>query len=290
MSNPKVEYFNAPLMRNAEIIERPTDLTAITKKFTQEAIHFIEQNKDKPFFLYLAHTAPHVPLFSSREFENKSLSGVYGDVVEEIDWSVGEVLAAIKQNGLDDNTFVVFTSDNGPWTAFHELGGSTGLLSGGKGSRGTFEGGMRMPTIFRWPSKLEQGVVMEMATSLDLLPTISKLAHVKLPNDRIYDGYDLSPVMFETGKNPRDLVFYYRDTKLLAIRKGKYKAHFEVRGDNDDIIFTMTDVPLLFNLDIDPSEKFNIADKHSEIIEEMKEIMKHHHAGIVPVENQLEKR
>lgn len=290
MSKPKLEYFNAPLMRNAEIIERPTDLRAITKKFTREAVHFIGQNKDKPFFLYLAHTAPHVPLFSSREYENKSLSGVYGDVVEEIDWSVGEVLAAVEQNGLDDNTFVVFTSDNGPWTAFHELGGSTGLLSGGKGSRGTFEGGMRMPTIFRWPGKLEQGVVMEMATLLDLLPTFSKLANVSLPNDRIYDGYDISPVMFETGKNPRDVVFYYRDTKLLAIRKGEYKVHFEVRGEGDNVNFTMKDVPLLFNLNIDPSEKFNIADKHPEIIAEMKEILKQHQAGIVPVENQLEKR
>ena len=290
MSNPKVEYFNAPLMRNAEIIERPTDLTAITKKFTQEAIHFIEQNKDKPFFLYLAHTAPHVPLFSSREFENKSLSGVYGDVVEEIDWSVGEVLAAIKQNGLDDNTFVVFTSDNGPWTAFYEFGGSVGLLSGGKGSRGTFEGGLRMPTIFRWPGKLKPGVVMEMATSMDLLPTISELANVSLPDDRIYDGYDIAPVMFDTGENPRDEVFYYRDTNVLAIRKGKYKVHFELRGENDNILHTMKDVPLLFNLNIDPSEKDNLADKHPGIIEEMKEILKHHQASIVPVENQLEKR
>jgi arylsulfatase A-like enzyme len=290
MRNPKVEYFNAPLMRNAETIDRPTDLTSITKKFTQEAVSFIEQNKDKPFFLYLAHTAPHVPLFSSREFKDKSIGGVYGDVVEEIDWSVGEVLAALKQNGLDDNTFVVFTSDNGPWKAFNELGGSAGLFSGGKGSRGTFEGGLRMPTIFKWTGKLKSGVVMDMATNLDLLPTISKLANVSLPNDRMYDGYDISPVMFGTGKNPRDVVFYYRDDNLLAIRKGKYKVHFEVRGENDNIIFTGKDAPLLFNLDIDPSERVNIADKHPEIIEEMKEIMKHHKAGIVPVENQLEKR
>lgn len=290
MKNPKLEYFNAPLMRNAEIIERPTDLTTITKKFTREAIHFIERNKDKPFLLYLAHTAPHVPLLSSREFENKSLRGVYGDVVEEIDWSVGEVLAALVNNGLDDNTFVIFTSDNGPWISLHQFGGNSGLLSGGKGSRGTFEGGIRMPTIFRWPGKLKPGVVMEMATSMDLLPTISKLAHVNLPTDRIYDGYDISPVMFETGKNPRDVVFYYRDTKVLAIRKGAYKVHFEVRRENDHDIFTMKDVPLLFNLNIDPSEQFNIADKHPEMIEEMKEILTHHQAGIMPVENQLEKR
>jgi len=122
MFNPKLEYFNAPLMRNSETIEQPADLTTTTKRFTQEAIHFINQNKDKPFFLFMAHTAPHVPLFSSCEFRNKSLRGIYGDVVEELDWSVGEILATLKQNGLDKNTFVVFTSDNGPWTTFKDQG------------------------------------------------------------------------------------------------------------------------------------------------------------------------
>jgi len=289
MFNPKLEYFNAPLMRNSETIEQPADLTTITKRFTQEAIHFINQNKDKPFFLYMAHTAPHVPLFSSCEFRNKSLRGIYGDVVEELDWSVGEILATLKQNGLDKNTFVVFTSDNGPWTGFHDLGGSTGILSGGKGNGGTFEGGTREPTIFKWSGKIEPGVIMDMATGMDLLPTISKLADVSLPNDRIYDGFDLTPVMFGTGKDPRDIVFYYRDTQLFAIRKGEYKVHFKILPDNGNDIFTIRDLPLLFNLNIDPSEKYNIADKHPEIIAEMKEIMKQHQAGIVPVENQLEK-
>lgn len=290
MKNPEVEYFNAPLYRNKEVIEQPTDMTAITKRFTHEAVQFIENNKDDPFFLYLAHTAPHVPILSSKEFKNKSVGGVYGDVIEEIDWSVGEVIAALKKNGLDENTFVIFTSDNGPWTSFKELGGSAGLLSGGKGSRGTFEGGMRMPTIFKWPQKLKPGVVMDIATNLDLLPTISKLANVEMVKDRIYDGYDISPVMFETGKNPRELVYYYRDTKLLALRKGKYKVHFEVRQENENDIFTMKDVPLLFNLNIDPSEKNNIANKHPEIIAEMNELKKQHEASIIPVENQLEKR
>jgi len=287
--DPKVEYFNVPLMRNAEIIEQPTDQTTYTKRCTQEAIHFIKQNKDRPFFLYLAHTAPHVPLFRSREFENKSLRGIYGDVVEELDWSVGEILTFLKQNGLDNNTLVVFTSDNGPWTGFHDLGGSTGILSGGKGNGGTFEGGTREPTIFKWSGKIEPGVIMDMATGMDLLPTISKLADVSLPNDRIYDGFDLTPVMFGTGKDPRDIVFYYRDTQLFAIRKGEYKVHFKILPDNGNDIFTIRDLPLLFNLNIDPSEKYNIADKHPEIIAEMKEIMKQHQAGIVPVENQLEK-
>src|SRR5450759_895142 len=137
VTKPKIDYFNVPLMRNSEIIERPADQTTITKRYTQEAINFIKQNKKKPFFLYLAHSMPHVPLFRSKEFENKSLRGIYGDVIEELDWSVGEIFSALKQNGLDDNTFVVFTSDNGPWLTFNEQGGSAGLLSGGKG--GTYE-------------------------------------------------------------------------------------------------------------------------------------------------------
>lgn len=290
MRNPLPELFNAPLMRNADIIERPTDLTQITEKFTQEAVQFIERSKDEPFFLYLAHTAPHVPLLSSKQFENKSKRGVYGDVVEEIDWSVGEVLAALKANGIDDNTFVIFTSDNGPWISLDVIGGSAGLLSGGKGSRGTFEGGLRMPTILRWPDKLKPAVVREMASSLDLLPTFAKLGGVTLPDDRLYDGYDITPVLFNTGENPRNVFYYYRDTKVLAVRKDKYKAHFEVRGENDNILFTGKDVPLLFDLNVDPSEKVNIADQHPEIIEELQGILKEHQATIKPATNQLEIR
>jgi len=287
MFNPKLEYFNAPLMRNSETIEQPADLTTITKRFTQEAIHFINQNKDKPFFLYMAHTAPHVPLFSSCEFRNKSLRGIYGDVVEELDWSVGEILATLKQNGLDKNTFVVFTSDNGPWTTFKDQGGSAGMLSGGKG--GTYEGGMREPAIFRWPGKLKPGVIMDIATSMDLLPTICKLANVKLRKDRIYDGYDISQVLFGTGKDPRDIVFYYRDVQVFAIRKGEYKAHFITQPEYNDETVIIHDPPLLFNLNVDPSEKNNIAAKNPVIIAEIKAILKQHLATVIKVENQLEK-
>ena len=287
--NPKAEYFNVPLVRNSEIIERPADLTTTTKRFTQEAVNFIHKNKDNPFFLYLAHTAPHVPLFSPAEFKNKSLRGSYGDIVEELDWSVGEVLSALKQNGLDNNTLVIFTSDNGPWLGYGELGGSAGLLSGGKGNKGTFEGGMREPTIFRWPNHLKSGVIMDMATTLDLLPTFIKLADAKLPTDRIYDGFDISPVMFGSGKDPREVVFYYRDSQLFAIRKGNYKVHFKILAENEKDLFTFKDLPLLFDLNVDPSEKYNIADRHPEIIAQLKEIIKQHQATIIPVENQLDK-
>jgi len=285
--NPKIDYFNVPLMRNSEIIERPADQTTITKRYTQEAVKFIEENKENPFFIYLANSMPHVPLFRSKEFENKSLRGIYGDVIEELDWSVGEILNSLKQYGLDDNTLVVFTSDNGPWLIYQDQGGSAGLLTGGKG--GTYEGGMREPTIFRWPGKLKPGVVMDIATTMDLLPTFSNLANAQLPNDRIYDGYDISPVMFGTGNDPRDIVYYYRDTDVYAIRKGDYKAHFFTQPEYRSEVVTKQDPPLLYNLNIDPSEKHNIAENHPEVVAEMKKILLEHQDSLVQVENQLEK-
>ena len=287
LTKPKIDYFNVPLMRNSEIIERPADQTTITKRYTQEAVNFIKQNKEKPFFLYLAHSMPHVPLFRSKEFENISLRGIYGDVIEELDWSVGEILSALKENGLDENTFVIFTSDNGPWLIFNEFGGSAGLLKGGKG--GTNEGGMREPTIFWWPGKIKSGVVMDMATTMDILPTFCSLAGAHLPNDRIYDGFDISSVIFGTGPDPRDVVFYYRDTQVYAIRKGAYKAHFITQPAYGSDIKTIQDPPLLYNLNVDPSEKYNIAEKHPKVIAEIKKILQEHLSTLVPVENQLEK-
>lgn len=285
--HPKIEYFNVPLMRNAEIVERPADQTTITKRYTQEAVKFIEQHKKEPFFLYLAHSMPHIPLFRSPEFENRSLRGVYGDVIEELDWSVGEVLKALTSYGLDRNTMVIFTSDNGPWTAFNEIGGSAGLLSGGKG--GTYEGGMREPAIFWCPGMIKPGVIMELGTTLDLLPTLCKLAGVTLPNDRVYDGYDISPVILGTGHSPREVVLYYRDTEVFAVRKGAYKAHFITQSEYGPDKPQIQEPPLLFDLNIDPSEKLNIAKDHPEVIEEIKKILAAHKATITPVENQLEK-
>jgi len=284
---PKIEYFNVPLMRNAEIIERPADQTTITKRYTQEAVKFIEQNKDKPFFLYLAHSMPHVPLFRSPEFENRSLRGIYGDVIEELDLSVGEIIKTVTNSGLDDNTFVIFTSDNGPWLIFNQQGGSAGLLSGGKG--GTYEGGMREPAIFWCPGKIKPGVVMELGTTMDLLPTFCKLANSTLPNDRIYDGYDISPVILGTGPSPRDIVLYYRDTEVFAIRKGAYKAHFVTQSEYGQDKPLIQDPPLLFNLNVDPSEKYNVAAEHPTVIAEIKQVLEEHRKTLVAVENQLEK-
>lgn len=300
--NERYQAFNVPLMRDKEIVERPADQRTITKRYTEEAISKIKSFKDEPFFIYLAHSLPHIPLFRSDEFNGKSKAGIYGDVIEEIDWSVGEIINALKEEGLDENTLVIFTSDNGHWHTYKTHGGSGGILRGSKG--GTFEGGMRVPAIFRWPGKVKPGVIMDMGATLDILPTVCALSNTKLPEDRIYDGYNLSDVLLNKGKSPREVVLYYRDTEPFAIRKGDYKAHFIVQLEygNDKTAHYITspefvaganpivlDQPLLYNLSIDPSEKYDIANDHPEIIEELRLLMEKHLETVVPVENQLEK-
>lgn len=288
-SNPKIDYFQLDLIRNGNVVEHPVDQTTITKRYTEETIQFISENKKNPFFVYLAHTMPHVPLFRSKAFENKSLRGIYGDVVEELDWSMGKIMDYLKETGLDKNTLVIFTSDNGPWLIpFNEQGGSAGLLRGGKG--GAFEGGMRVPTLFWWPGKVEHHVVMDMASSLDLFPTFCHLAGIEQSNDRIVDGYDLSPLLFGNGKSKREHMFYYRHQKIFAVRIGAYKVHFSVTDENgNEKDLVQSGSPLVYNLEIDPSEKYNIADTNEEIIEIAKKLADKHLASVVPVENQLEK-
>jgi arylsulfatase A len=283
----RYQAYNVPLMRDTQIIERPADQRTITKRYTEEAITRIKSFKDQPFFLYLAYSFPHIPLFRSEGFKDISRAGIYGDVIEEIDWSVGQILETLKNEGIAENTFVVFTSDNGPWLTFKTHGGTAGLLRGGKG--GTFEGGMREPTIFWWPGKIEPGVIMEMATTMDLLPTFCNLANVKIPDDRIYDGYDISAVIFGNGPNPRNVVYYYRDTEVFAIRKGGYKAHFITQPEYGSNVRTIHDPPLLFNLDVDPSENYDVAQDHPDIIADIKKILEDHILTLIPVENQLEK-
>ncbi len=283
----RFEAYNVPLMHNERIVERPADQRTITSRYTNEAITKIKEFKGDPFFIYLAHNMPHIPLFRSEEFKGVSRGAIYGDVIEEIDWSVGQILEALQEEGLSDNTLVIFTSDNGPWLSYKTHGGSAGLLRGGKG--GTFEGGMRVPAIFWWPGKIEPGVEMEMATTLDIFPTFAKLADIDLPDDRVYDGYDITPILFGTGNNPRDAVFYYRDTEVFAVRKGDFKAHFITQQEYGKEQPTTHDVPLLYNLREDPSEQFDISADHLDVILEIKQILEQHISTVVPVENQLEK-
>jgi arylsulfatase A-like enzyme len=285
---PKVEYWNVPLMRDEEIIERPADQNTITKRYNEEACKFIRESKNKPFFLYLAHNLPHVPLFVSQKFRDKSLRGLYGDVIEEIDYGVGQILSILRREGLAENTFVVFTSDNGPWLIFNEHGGSAGLLRGGKGS--TFEGGMREPCIMWWPGKIEPGVVNEIGSTMDIYTTILTLAGAKVPTDRVVDGLDLSPALFETGPSPRKNMFYYREGKLYAVRKGPYKAHFITRSGYGKDETKHHDPPLLYNLEHDPSEKYDISKDHPEVITEIRKEVALHLANLKVGEDQLSKR
>lgn len=284
--NGKV-IFDIPLMRGNEEIERPVDQSTLTKRYTEAALKFIEQNAGNHFFLYLAHTMPHVPLSRSHDFVDVSLRGLYGDVVEEIDWSVGEIIKKLKDLGIEKNTLVVFTSDNGPWLTQKLNGGSSGILSGEKGD--TYEGGFRVPAVFWWPGTIEPDVIMDAGTTMDLFPTFSVLAGIPMPKDRIYDGYDLSKVICGTGKSGRDIVYYYRGTRVFAIRKGAYKAHFVTKsayGRDDE---KKHDPPLLFNLETDPSEKYDIASQHPDVIEDIEKVLEDHLKTLTPVENQLAK-
>ncbi|MFT4559506.1 MAG: arylsulfatase A [Planctomycetaceae bacterium] len=286
--DPKVEYWNVPLMRDLEIVERPAEQTTITKRYAEEAVSFIKKNKDGKFFLYLPHSLPHVPLFRSKEFEGKSLRGLYGDVIEEIDWSVGHVLQTLRDLKLDENTIVWFTSDNGPWLTFNDHGGTAGLLREGKGT--TWDGGMREPSICWWPGTIPAGQVSaELGTTMDIYSTSLALAGAELEKDRIVDGYDLAKSLKGKEKSPREIVYYYRGTKLMALRKGPWKAHFATQesytGNNKRIEH---DPPVLYNLEVDPSEKWDVAEQHPGIIAEIKAAADAHQETVVAVPSQLE--
>src|SRR5579862_52315 len=280
------EWWAAPLYRNEELIEQPADQTKLTRRYTEEAVKFIREHKDVPFFLYLAHTFPHVPLFASDKFSGKSLRGLYGDVVEEIDWSVGQVLDALRDQKLDGNTLVFFTSDNGPWLIQGRAGGSAGMLRDGKGS--TWEGGMREPGIAWWPGKVKAGQVCHsLACTMDLFTTSLKLAGADVPSDRPIDGLDIRPLLFGTGDVTREAYFFYRGTKLFAVRKGEFKAHFQTQGGYAPKAETH-DPPLLFDLGVDPGESFNVAKDHADVLAEIAKSVEHHKATLTPVKNQLE--
>ena len=279
-----------PLMQGREIIERPVEQTTITRRYTERAVQFIQDSRDRPFFLYLAHSMPHVPLFRSAKFQDVSAGGVYGDVIQEIDWSVGQVLAAIRAAELEQNTVVVFTSDNGPWLWFQEHGGSAGPLRGGKG--GTFEGGMREPTVIWGPGIVRPGEIDELGATMDLLPTFCRLAGIEPPADRPLDGHDLSAALRGTGKSPRQTVFYYLGTEVWAIRHGNYKMHLKTvePAYGPDKTVTTHDPPLLFDLAKDIGERDNIAGANSAVIEELKARVADHRGSLQPVPLQLERR
>jgi arylsulfatase A-like enzyme len=285
--NPDPKYWKAPLFRGEELIEQPADQTTLTRRYTEEAVKFIQGHKDGPFFLYFPHTFPHTPLFASEQFRGKSPRGRYGDVVEEIDWSVGQVIEAVKAAGIDKNTFVFFTSDNGPWLIRGQAGGSAGLLREGKGS--TWEGGMREPGIAWWPGKIPAGSVChEIASTMDLLPTCAKFAGAKVPEDRTIDGLDIMPLLTGTGAVAREAFIYYRGTQLFAARVGPWKAHYLTQPAYGAPKAEPHDPPLLYNLQADPGESYDVAAQHPEILAQIAAAVEHHQATVQPVPNQLE--
>ena len=221
---PKLPLIEGDQVKDPDIT--PEKQPFLTTWYAERAVKFIEKNKDRPFFFYLAHAMPHVPLFVIDKFKGKSGAGLFGDVIQEIDWSVGEVFAALKKHGLDDNTLVIFTSDNGPWLSYGNQAGSAGPLREGKGT--AWEGGTRVPCVMRWPGKLPAGTSSgEMLMTIDLLPTFAKLIGAKLPTHKI-DGLDVWPLLVgENGaKNPHDAYYsYYANNELQAMfsPEGRWK-------------------------------------------------------------------
>ncbi len=279
------------LYRNEEVVEYPVNQNTLTKRYTEEAVSFINKSKNTPFFLYLAHTMPHTPLGVSDKFKNHSKRGLYGDVVEELDWSVGQIVSLLEKLNLTENTFIMFTSDNGPmasslvekvygmqlsfdgkvdpkrpWNIEKHHGGSAGLFRGGKAT--TFEGGMRVPCIVSFPRKLPEGeVCTEVGTTMDIFSTCLMLAGVELPNDRPIDGKNLIPVLRGEEKSKHKAVYYYRNDELCAVRSGKYKLHFKKCLENWE--WQMCNPPELYDLEFDPSEKYNIGSNNPKIVEEL---------------------
>jgi len=277
----KPEYWDVPLMRNDEVIERPVDHRTLTKRYTEEAVHFIGENRGKPFFLYLAHSMPHTPLARSDAFVHHSDAGFYGDVIEELDWSVGEVLDALRKAGVDRNTLVLFTSDNGPWLPFRQHGGSAGVLKEGKGT--TWEGGVRTPAIFWWPGTVKPAVVTGMGSGLDLLATAAALAGASLPTDRILDSMDLTPTLKKSQPSTRHELFYYWNDELRAVRKGDYKAHFITSGAYGEGEARTTHAqPLLFDLASDPGEHFDVAAQHPDVVADLVALAETHRRTVQP--------
>jgi len=249
-----------PLIEGEETIGLKPDQSQLTRRYTEKAVEFIKKNKDRPFFVYLPHTMPHVPLFVSDKFKGKSKQGLYGDVIMEIDWSVGQILETIKQLGIDEKTLVIFTSDNGPWLSKGAHGGSAKPLRDGKFA--TYEGGMREPCIMRWPGKIGAGTVCsEMATTMDFFPTFAKLAGAKVPTDRIIDGKDISALMTDPQvKTPYKAFFYYFERQLGAVRSGQWKLILERKREKKTI------PAALYNLQQDIGETRDVSAQHPAIV------------------------
>ena len=272
------------LYRNEKPIEILSDQSDLTKRITDESIRFINENKNNPFFLYIPHPQPHVPLFASSDFNGSTGEGLYADVITEIDFSVGRILDALEKNGISENTIVVFTSDNGPWLSYGEHAGESGIYREGKGT--AWEGGQRVPCIVKYPHEISAGTVIdEPLMGIDWLPTFANLTNSKLSSNKI-DGKNIWPLLTsETNKSPHEaLFFYYKQNELHAVRSGDWKLYFprsyrslNGRPGGKDGIPVKYDQNIvseneLYNLKIDPKELNNVLNKYPEIVNKLEKM------------------
>jgi len=273
------EYFGIPysndmnprwLMHNTEVIEETATLETLTPRYTEQAVKFIERAAGSPFFLYMPHTYPHIPLGVSARFKGKSSEGLYGDVVEEVDWSVGEVLRALKKHGIESNTLVLLSSDNGPW-----FQGSPGRLRGRKGM--TYEGGMREPFIARFPGRIPKDRVCSgVASTIDMMPTLARLCDAPRPNNPL-DGIDIWPMLAgQKNELEREAFLYFDNVNLQCARLGKYKLHI---SRYNSLAYSPPPAKGRFNLPLkpaelydllnDPDESYDIAAEHPDVVKDL---------------------
>ena len=286
---PQHAFWELPLLDNDEIVEAPPNQHTLTRRYTDKAVQFIEENRNRPFFLYFPHTFPHNPQYASEDFEGRSPHGLYADTVEELDWSVGEVLRTLRELDLNEKTLVVFTSDNGPtrgggrWGKRSARGGSAGGLRGNKG--GTFEGGMREPGIFWWPGKIAADAeTAEVASILDLLPTLAELAGADIPGDKVIDGRSIADLLLGRSDSlAEEPFFYYFGVQLQAVRLGNWKLFLrqleppELSGSlwylhNPELFerhHRMRDEPELYDLATDRAETRNLASMRPGVVERL---------------------
>ncbi|XP_022099421.1 arylsulfatase A-like [Acanthaster planci] len=293
------EYASCPLFHNGTIVEQPTDLLTLEQRYTNHARNYIATNAKsrRPFFLYYAYQHTHHPQFASKAFRNSTSRGTFGDSLAELDWSIGQVVQQLKDSGVADKTFVFFTADNGPSILNQNRGGSAGLLKCGKGT--TYEGGQRVPAIALWPGKIQPGRTRELASSLDLLPTIANLTGAPLPAGKVLDGVDMSEILFHNRPSQRETFIYYPENPnptlgIFAVRYKQYKAHYFTRGNKlsgstnrdhdcrDSAKLTPHDPPLLFNLDQDPGERYDLSadPKYKSLLEKIAAIKGSFEAGM----------
>lgn len=267
----------SPLVRDDKVAELLTDeqQSGIVARYTEEAVRFMRESKDRPFFLYFPHTAVHTPIWPGEAFRGKSSNGRFGDWVEEVDWSVGKVLETLKELGLDENTLVLFTSDNGPWMIKGADGGSAGPLRGSKGS--TWEGGVRVPTVVRWPGRIPAGTARSaVAGTIDVLPTLVGLAGGKVPAEPVIDGRDIAPLLTgRTETSSREAHYYFSGYNLQAVRQGRWKlalapqpaGHGKAKNEG-----TVSKVPRLYDLEADIGETTDLAEREPAVVEKLRSL------------------